>query len=465
MQKILFGTRNSAKLLSMRRRLEGLGVELIGLEDLDTAVPPVLEDGATPLENARQKALCYYRAFHMPVFSCDSGLYFENVGEDVQPGVHIRRVGGRHLSDEEMIVHYSALAEKYGDLEAYYKNAICFVMDETHIYEMMEPSMESRRFIITSKPHGIRVKGFPLDSLSIDKESGKYYYDLPERKRDQVAVEDGFLCFFERCLGLEKKHWQQYKLLLFDLDGTLLNSEKRISERTLLALKACREKGLLLGVCTSRSEHNALPFIEELMPDILVTSGGALIKYRGDYIYKAEFSEEETRHMIDKAREICGADCEITIDTIDAHYWNYKIDPRQQDQSWGDSIYTDYQDFWKRSLKMTVEIFDSDRAACLKEQLGEYDCVRFSDGFWYKFSKKAATKEISISKICDACKIEKEEIIAFGDDHVDIGMLKMCGKGVAMGNAVSEVKLEADLVIGGNDEDGIAEYLEDVMLQ
>ena len=86
--------------------------------------------------------------------------------------------------------------------------------------------------------------------------------------------------------------------------------------------------------------------------------------------------------------------------------------------------------------------------------------MKFSDGDWYKFTKKEATKENAISKVCECVGITKDEIIAFGDDHVDIGMLKICGIGVAMGNSIEEVKQIADIVIGSNDEDGIAEYLE-----
>ena len=88
------------------------------------------------------------------------------------------------------------------------------------------------------------------------------------------------------------------KVLLFDLDGTLLRSDKTISERTLLALEKCREKGILIGVSTSRGEKNSLQFIEKLCPDILIASGGALVTYKGQYIYKAEFSIEETQKMM-----------------------------------------------------------------------------------------------------------------------------------------------------------------------
>ena len=80
------------------------------------------------------------------------------------------------------------------------------------------------------------------------------------------------------------------KLLLFDLDGTLLRSDKSISERTLSALKQCRKRGILIGVSTSRSEQNSMTFLNELMPDILISSGGALVKNGTEYIYKAEFS-------------------------------------------------------------------------------------------------------------------------------------------------------------------------------
>lgn len=196
---VLYGTGNPAKLTSMRKRLEALHMEIIGLKDLNKAIPDVPETGKTPLDNARLKAAAYYEAFHIPVFSCDSGLYFDNVPDEIQPGVYVRNVNGKQLSDNEMLSYYSALAEKYGGLRARYKNAICFVKDREHIFEAMEPSMESKCFIIAPKPHkkGIIKKGFPLDSLSVDIKTGKYYYDLAEEELDKVAVEDGFLDFFK----------------------------------------------------------------------------------------------------------------------------------------------------------------------------------------------------------------------------------------------------------------------------
>lgn len=204
--KLLFGTGNQAKLSVMKSRLETIGIELIGLNDLRAegkSIPEVAESGKTPLENAKLKAMAYYEAFQMPVFSCDSGLYFDNVPDEVQPGVHVRNVNEKCLSDEEMIEYYAGLVRQYGNLIARYRNAICFVMDENHIYESMDPSMDSEKFILTDKPHSaIRKKGFPLDSMSIDMKTDKYYYDLSADELEQFAVEDGFLLFFKRVLNL-----------------------------------------------------------------------------------------------------------------------------------------------------------------------------------------------------------------------------------------------------------------------
>ena len=205
--KLLYGTGNQAKLSAMRSRLKQLDIELIGLDDLRAegkTIPQVVEDGKSPLENARLKATAYYEAFNIPVFSCDSGLYFDNVSEAIQPGVHVRNVNGKCLTDDEMIDYYSGLVKIYGNLVARYRNAICFVQDDTHIYEAMEPSMESEKFILTDRPHSIvRKKGFPLDSISLDIKTNKYYYDLPTNRLEQVAVEDGFLDFFKRVLDLK----------------------------------------------------------------------------------------------------------------------------------------------------------------------------------------------------------------------------------------------------------------------
>lgn len=253
------------------------------------------------------------------------------------------------------------------------------------------------------------------------------------------------------------------KLLLFDLDGTLLRSDKTISARTLDALKMSREMGYLIGISTSRAVHNCISFLPDLTPDLLIASGGAVVQFRGENIYTAEFSAEETRRMIECARAVCGQDCEIAVDSVNGNYWNYRTDPLKNDANWGDTTYTDFKGFEQKSLKFCVQIFDDSHAEMLKEQFSDCDWARYEGGFWNKFTRKDVTKESAIRKACQLLEIDLADVTAFGDDIPDIGMLRLCGTGIAMGNAFEAVKEAADLVIGCNDEDGIAVYLETLL--
>lgn len=198
--KILYGTTNRAKLGVMKPVADGLGFELMGLDEFGT-LPNVDESGDSPLENACIKARTYFDALSVPVFSCDSGLYFDGVADELQPKTHVRRVNGKELSDEEMTAYYADLAKKHGGrLVARYRNAICFIADENTCFSCMDDSLASEPFIIADVPHGKRVRGFPLDPLSIDIKTGRYYYDMGE-EYDRITVVDGLRKFFERALS------------------------------------------------------------------------------------------------------------------------------------------------------------------------------------------------------------------------------------------------------------------------
>ncbi len=203
--RILYGTTNKGKLQAMEKGIKSLDIELIGLNDLNCELPFINECGTTPLENAKLKAIAYYETFHMPVFSCDSGLYFDELTENEQPGIYVRRVNGKELTDDEMIEHYASLAEQHGGkITGRYRNAIYFILDEEHHYSSMDMSIATEPFVLVTKPHAKRVEGFPLDSLSIDIKSGKYYYDL-EVKDVSTSVDDGVRKFFAESLKLREE--------------------------------------------------------------------------------------------------------------------------------------------------------------------------------------------------------------------------------------------------------------------
>ncbi|MDR1299685.1 MAG: hypothetical protein LBJ84_05480 [Oscillospiraceae bacterium] len=199
--RLIYGTTNQSKILIMKRRVEPLGIEILSLGDVNAPDLHIDESGGDPLENAGIKALVYYRALRMPVFSCDSGLYIEGFDDARQPGVHVRSIDGRRLDDDEMIAYYSALAaESGGSMIARYRNAICLVLNERRIYKHMGDDIAGERFIITSKAHKNRSEGFPLDSLSVHIKSGKYYYDMDDRDDINFTSDNGFTAFFQRVM-------------------------------------------------------------------------------------------------------------------------------------------------------------------------------------------------------------------------------------------------------------------------
>lgn len=200
--RILYGTGNGAKLAYMREALSGLPIEIVGLGEMDAPALEVEENGGTILENARLKAEAYYAAFQAPVFSCDTGLYLDGFPEEAQPGLYVRRQNGKRLSDEELLSLYIRLAREHGgSLTARYKSAICFICGG-RVYESDGDELSGEPFRMVDVPHPKRVPGFPLDSLSVEIKSGKYYYDLPG---DRVAGSAfaGFGAFFTDCLRKE----------------------------------------------------------------------------------------------------------------------------------------------------------------------------------------------------------------------------------------------------------------------
>lgn len=249
---------------------------------------------------------------------------------------------------------------------------------------------------------------------------------------------------------------EKLSLILSDLDGTLFRSDRSISGRTKQAIRAIQERGILFGICTSRAYANALPFLEGIEPDIFITNGGGMVRCRGEKIYASEFSAEEARTLIDAAFSVFGADAVISADNED---WLCSNSPDEL----GDSFWTfnDFSDFHEPCMKICIKTTDAQKVSKVASSVGldKIDILPFSDIPWFKLSQKSATKENAISALCSHLKISLSQVSAFGDDFNDIGMLKLCGRGIAMQNAIDEVKRIADEICPSNDDDGVAQWL------
>lgn len=250
------------------------------------------------------------------------------------------------------------------------------------------------------------------------------------------------------------------RLIAVDLDDTLLRRDKTLSAYTLNILSRCREKGLLIAFATARNECNAGVHIAKVRPDVVISSGGALTRVHGEILNICQFSEDETAALIDAGRALSSGQPMITVDTLDAHYENYRTDPTSEDPDWGDMIHTDFSGFRAPSLKVCVSLASPEDAAKVAAAVPDCEWLRFFGTDWYRFTKLNASKDGALAVLSAQMGIPMEDMIAFGDDYGDIGMIQSCGVGVAMQNAIPEALAAADAICEDCDQDGVARELE-----
>lgn len=183
MKKVLFATGNPSKAKRFSKGLLDKGIEVITLKDIEKDIE-INEDGKNAIENAIIKAKAYAEVVDMPVFAMDDNLYLENVPEEKQPGVFVRRVNGKRLTDEEMLQHYTGLVKEYGkegklDCKWVYGMAVINEKKEISTY-----TWEKGGFYFVEKISDKIRAGYPLDSISINKKLNKYFTEItPEDKK------------------------------------------------------------------------------------------------------------------------------------------------------------------------------------------------------------------------------------------------------------------------------------------
>lgn len=184
--KILLGTTNPSKVRRFEALLEGYDVSFLTLQDLALSGGPE-ETGKTPVENAVQKAV-YYGQFFDCVLCEDSGLYFRSLPMDDprQPGLHIRAPRGRHLEDEEMIAYYAALVHSLGG------RCRCAYVDGYAVYcqgsvKTFLDDPDGADFCMVDAVHPNRHPGWPLDSISVDLDTGLYFVEPNDSAQADAA--------------------------------------------------------------------------------------------------------------------------------------------------------------------------------------------------------------------------------------------------------------------------------------
>lgn len=186
--KVLIGTTNPSKINRFEKMLKEYDVTFCTLKDLDITREPE-ESGSTPEENAILKAKFYGQYFDYVICN-DSGLYIDGLPleDERQPGLHIRTPRGRRLDDEEMIAYYSQLVHSLGGkVLAYYLDGIA-VYNKGQVYSFMENSEATKcsAFYMVEEASPLRHVGWPLDSISVNRNTGTYFVEKGDNKYDST---------------------------------------------------------------------------------------------------------------------------------------------------------------------------------------------------------------------------------------------------------------------------------------
>lgn len=250
---------------------------------------------------------------------------------------------------------------------------------------------------------------------------------------------------------------------VFDLDGTLLDSRKRITERTRAALDAARRSGMHLVFATARPPRAIRHLgLEEL---------GSMAYLNGAMV-RCGISGAEWSHALD--REIADRVLECLAEALDAGSISVESGDRWLTRGTGDfsarfrvadaPVLVEMEE-WARAECHKILVLDHPDYEFLRTAFGEHcTLVRTDGGELVQITAQAATKENAVASLCLRHGWRLERILCFGDDFNDLGLFRACGYPVAMGNAIAGLKALARETAPGHDEDGVARVLERLLV-
>lgn len=266
---------------------------------------------------------------------------------------------------------------------------------------------------------------------------------------------------------------QKIKVVISDLDGTLLNADHRISQYTKTIFQELHNQNYLVIVATGRHHLDAMPIVETLgIPLYLVTSNGARI----------HSPEKELLFSINmesnSVKSVLSLDIDPTITTVlfRENVWqtnkhNEKLNEFQPELNY----HPELVDFDNLEDLSAIKVFFThekhSKLIELRDQILEKHSDLFSHAFslplCLEFMDKSVDKSVAIAKILEKESFDFHQAISFGDGFNDEKMLLKTGKGLVMGNAPDSLKTKLSHleVISTNDNDGVAKHLYQELLK
>ncbi|MDZ4993440.1 Cof-type HAD-IIB family hydrolase [Clostridium perfringens] len=274
---------------------------------------------------------------------------------------------------------------------------------------------------------------------------------------------------------------KKYKVIVMDVDGTLTNNEKKISKKTKEALLKAQEQGMILVIASGRPTSGLMYLAKELKMD---EHHGLLVSFNGSKVIDCETNEvlfnetmsvEDGQAVLEHMKKfkvkpmICKGEYMYVKDVYDNKI-NYKGEPfniikyEARNCRFKLCEKDDLAAFADYPLNKILTAGDPEYLqAHYKEMMEPFkdtlSCM-FTADFFFEFTAKGIDKAKALDTVFAHLGYSKDEAIAFGDGHNDASMVKYVGLGIAMDNAVQELKDVSDFVTLSNEEDGIAYALE-----
>lgn len=267
----------------------------------------------------------------------------------------------------------------------------------------------------------------------------------------------------------------KYKMLVLDIDGTVTNSKKEITKKTLDAIIKIQELGCTVVLASGRPTPGIMPVAKELKLKeyggyILSFNGAKIINCQtGEIIYQKVLPLEVIPTIYEEAVDnkvgliTYEKDMVISGRGIDEYVLKEaqinKIEIKEVDN------FVEYVNFDINKCLITGEpkkLEQMDRS--MNEKYGEDLSIYRSEPFFLEIMPKNIDKAYSLEQLCKHRNISKNEMIAVGDGFNDLSMIQYAGLGVAMDNAQEQVKQVANYITRSNDEDGVAHVIEKFIL-
>lgn len=288
------------------------------------------------------------------------------------------------------------------------------------------------------------------------------------------------LCIIKICVmfkGREHKKLgvgRMYKLIALDMDGTLLNEAKEITQENYEAIQAAKANGKQVILATGRPLAGVQRYLEHLDlvsdKDYVVAFNGALVQKTksGEIISKTPLSIEDYQYLYEISRKLG-----VHIHALTESYVTTPINNKYTEvEAEINQIPIIEKQLFEIDENETIvkvmfidepEILDQAIENMPKEIYEKYTVLR-SMPFFLEFLDKRVNKGYGVSQVAEALGIEADQVICVGDAGNDLDMIEYAGLGVAMGNAFEEVKEIANYVTLSNEESGVAHVIKKFMI-